>query len=121
MHPLIYWEGATSKRDYIKILTQWETIMYTPNPIQTDDISLSDDLLALTELIAANVHDVWAAGRIKEGWTYGEVKDAEKKNTPCLVPYDELPESEKEYDRNTAKETLNLITKLGYVITKKNG
>ena len=64
---------------------------------------------------------MWAAGRIKERWTYGEVKDAEKKTTPCLVPYDELPESEKEYDRNTAMETLKLITKLGYVITKKNG
>lgn len=48
---------------------------YTPNPMQTNDITLSDDLVALTELIAANVHDVWAAGRIKEGWTYGEVKD----------------------------------------------
>ena len=95
--------------------------MYTPNPIKTDDITLSEDLLALTEQIAANVHDVWATGRIKEGWTYGEVKDNEKKTTPCLVPYDEPPESEKEYDRNTAMETLKLITKLGYVITKKNG
>lgn len=84
---------------------------YTPNPIQTDDISLSDDLVALTELIAANVHDVWAAGRIKEGWTYGKNKDTEKKTTPCLVPYDELPEFGKEYDRNTAVETLKLITK----------
>ena len=90
------------------------------NPMQTNDITLSDDLVALTELIAANVHDVWAAGRIKEGWTYGEVKDTEKKTTPCLVPYDELPESEKEYDRNTAIETLKLITKLGYKITRKD-
>lgn len=47
---------------------------YTPNPIQTDDISLSDDLVALTELIAANVHDVSAASRIKEGWTYGKIR-----------------------------------------------
>lgn len=93
--------------------------MYTPNPINTDDITLTEDLLALTELIAANVHDVWATGRIKEGWSYGEVKDTEKKKTPCLVPYDELPESEKEYDRNTAIETLKLITKLGYKIVKE--
>lgn len=64
-----------------------ETIMYTPNPIQTDDISLSDDLVALTKLIAANVHDVWAAGRIKEGWTYGKNKDTEKKTTPCADEY----------------------------------
>jgi len=96
-----------------------DAIMYTPTPIRTDDITLSDDLVALTELIAANVHDVWVAGRIKEGWTYGEAKDTEKKTTPCLVPYNELPESEKEYDRNTAMETLKLITKLGYKIIKK--
>ena len=70
--------------------------MYTPNPINTDDITLSEDLLALTEQIATNVHDVWAAGRIKEGWTYGEIKNTEEKTTSCLVPYDELPESEKE-------------------------
>jgi len=94
--------------------------MYTPNPVNTDDVTLSEDLLALTELIAANVHDVWAAGRIKAGWTYGGTKDTEKKTTPCLVPYDELPESEKEYDRNTAFETLKLITKLGYEIKKKD-
>ena len=37
-----------------------------------------------------------------------------------LVPYDELPESEKEYDRNTAIETLKLIIKLGYKITRKD-
>ncbi|WP_417123740.1 RyR domain-containing protein [Ruminococcus bicirculans (ex Wegman et al. 2014)] len=94
--------------------------MYTPNPINTDDITLSEDLLALTEQIATNVHDVWAAGRIKEGWTYGEIKNTEEKTTPCLVPYGELPESEKEYDRNTAIETLKLIIKLGYKITRKD-
>lgn len=92
--------------------------MYLPKPIDTTDIVLSDDLLALTEKIAANVHDVWAAGRIAEGWTYGEEKNVELKTTPCLVPYDELPESEKDFDRNTAMETLRLIVKMGYKITK---
>ena len=92
--------------------------MYTPRPINTEDVILSEDLLKLTEDIAANVHDVWAEGRIAEGWTFGEVKDAEKKTTPLLIPYDELPESEKEYDRNTALETLKLIIKMGYKIEK---
>ena len=73
-------------------------------------------LLALTEKIAENVHEVWAAGRIAEGWTYGEKKDNDLKTTPLLVPYDELAESEKEYDRNTALETLKLIVKMGYRI-----
>lgn len=92
--------------------------MYKPKPVDTSDIELDDDLLNLRELIASNVHDVWALGRIKEGWTLGEVKDLNKKTTPLLIPYDELPESEKEYDRNTAYETLKLIIKLGYKITK---
>lgn len=93
--------------------------MYKPNPADTSSIVLSDDLLELTEKIAENVHDVWAEGRIKEGWSYGEVRDDAKKETPCLVAYDELPESEKEYDRNTALETVKLIIKLGYEIKKK--
>lgn len=93
--------------------------MYLPNPIDTTDIVLSEDLLALTEKIAANVHDVWAAGRIAEGWAYGEEKNVELKTTPCLVPYDDLPESEKDFDRNTAMETLRLIVKMGYKISKE--
>ena len=92
--------------------------MYNPKPIDTSDVVLSDDLLELTEKIAENVHDVWAVGRIEQGWTYGEVRNDELKTTPCLVPYFDLPESEKKYDRNTALETLKLIMKLGYEISK---
>lgn len=95
-----------------------EEIMYKPEPIDTADVVLSDDLLALTERIAKNVHDVWALSRIREGWKYGEKKDSTAKTTPCLVPYEELPEEEKDYDRNTAFETLRLIVKLGYTISK---
>ncbi len=90
--------------------------MYTPVPIDTSEVALSAELLALTEKIAENVHDVWAVGRIAEGWIYGPQKDSEKKTTPFLVPYGELPESEKNYDRNTALETIKLIIKMGYQI-----
>ena len=92
---------------------------YVPHPIDTSDVVLPSDLLKLSEEIAENVHEVWAVGRIKEGWKYGPVKDVEKKETPQLVPYAELPESEKAFDRNTAFETLKLITKLGFTIEKK--
>lgn len=91
---------------------------YEPKPIDTSDVTLPAELVALTEKIAENVHDVWSAGRMAEGWTYGEKKDAEKKTTPLLIPYSELPESEKDYDRNTAFETLKLIVKMGYRIKK---
>lgn len=93
--------------------------MYEPKPIDTKDVILPEDLLELTEKIAENVHDVWAMGRISQGYTYGEVKDDQKKTTPLLVPYGDLPESEKDYDRNTALETLKLMVKLGYEIQKR--
>ena len=91
---------------------------YNPVPVDTSDVALPEELLALTEKIAENVHDVWAVGRMAEGWVYGPVKDLEKKTTPQLVAYEELPDEEKAYDRNTALETLKLIVKLGYSITK---
>lgn len=93
--------------------------MYQPNPADTEGVHLPEELLALSEKIAENVHENWAAGRIAEGWIYGERLDGIKKTTPCLVPYAELSESEKDYDRNTAMETLKLITLLGYRIEKK--
>lgn len=89
---------------------------YIPNPLDTSDVKLPDELETLVEQMAKNVHEVWAETRIKQGWTYGERRDDRLKTHPCLVPYEELPEDEKEYDRNTALGTLKLITKLGFRI-----
>ena len=93
--------------------------MYTPKPVDTSEIVLTDDIMELCEKLSRNTHEVWSANRIKDGWVYGEKRDDEGKTHPCLVDYDELPESEKEYDRNTSLETLKLIIKLGYRITKE--
>lgn len=94
--------------------------MYNPKPINTSNVELPAELLELTEKIAENVHENWSEGRISEGWIYGEKRDDEKKTTPCLVPYSELSDSEKEYDRNTAIQTLKLIVALGYKIEFEN-
>lgn len=91
---------------------------YIPNPIDTTDIQLPDELTPLLEAMAKNVHEIWAQGRINQGWIYGEERDDTKKHHPCLVPYEELPEEEKVYDRNTSIETLKLILKLGFRIRK---
>ena len=90
--------------------------MYKPNPIDTSNIELSKELLELTEKLAENVHENWSAGRIADGWVYGESRDDQKKTTPCLVPYSELSQKEREYDRTTAIETLKTIVALGYQI-----
>lgn len=92
---------------------------YVPDPQNTEDIELSEELTQLTEEMARNVHEVWSAGRIKDGWTYGQTRNDSLKTHPCLVPYEELSESEREYDRQTATQTLKLIIKLGFEINKK--
>ncbi|MDD6019954.1 MAG: RyR domain-containing protein [bacterium] len=92
---------------------------YIPKPIDTTGVALPKELNDLAEEIAKNVHEVWSEGRMKEGWTYGEERDDAKKHHPCLVPYEDLTETEKEYDRNTSQETLKLIMKLGFKIVKE--
>ncbi len=92
---------------------------YKPQPIKLDDIPLGDDLLELQEAIAENAHDVWAAARINEEWSYGPVRDDAEKKHPDLVPYSALPDSEKEYDRIMALNTIKLVKKLGFDIVKK--
>ena len=80
---------------------------------------LPEELQILTEAMARNVHEVWATGRIAGGWTYGPKRDDALKQHPGLVPYDELSEEEKDYDRRTSQETLRFIMKQGFKIEKK--
>ena len=92
---------------------------YTPTPVDTSNVQLPEELMALAEAISKNVHEVWAQNRMNEGWTYGPVRDDQKRQTPCLVPYEELSEEEKAYDLNTAFGTLKFIISQGFEITKK--
>ncbi|MBQ9143821.1 MAG: Ryanodine receptor Ryr [Paludibacteraceae bacterium] len=92
---------------------------YIPKPENLDGIQLSDDLNGLVEAMAKNVHDVWAQSRMDQGWTYGPERNDQLKHHPCLVSYEELPDVEKDYDRDTALGTLKLILKLGFKITKE--
>ena len=92
---------------------------YAPKPVDTAGVDLPDELKELTELLAENVHENWAAGRLAEGWRYGSVRDDAGRQTPCLVPYACLSAEEKNYDRNTALETLKTILALGYRIVKE--
>ena len=92
---------------------------YIPKPENLDGIQLSDELNGRVEAMAKNVHDVWAQSRMDQGWTYGPERNDALKHHPCLVAYEDLPEVEKAYDRDTAVGTLKLIQKLGFTITKE--
>lgn len=90
---------------------------YQPTPIPTAGIELPPALVALTERLAENAHDLWARQRLDDGWTHGPQRDDRAKTHPCLVPYADLPDSEKAYDRAAALGTLKAILALGYTIT----
>lgn len=91
---------------------------YLPRPIDISDVQLPEELNPLVEQIAENVHEVWAQSRMEQGWTYGIERNDALKQHPCLIPYEELPEIEKAYDRDTAIGTLKLICKLGFKVSK---
>jgi ryanodine receptor 2 len=89
---------------------------YIPNPLDTSHIELSAPLKELLEQLALNTHEVWSATRLAQGWTWGPSRDDANKKHPCLIPYDQLSEAEKELDRGSARETLKAILLLGYSI-----
>ena len=91
---------------------------YLQHPVDTSDVSLPAELENLVEQVAKNVQDVWASSRISQGWTWGPKRNDELKTHPSLIPYEELSEEEKQYDRDTAVGTLKLVMKLGFNISK---
>ena len=92
---------------------------YIPQPVDTNDVVLPEELNQLAEQMAKNVHEIWSQTRISQGWIYGPERNDSEKKHPCLVPYEELPEEEKLYDRNTSTETLKFIIKAGFEISLK--
>ena len=112
----VYLAGCVLNEEY-KVSMTMKKEDYIPQPIDTTDVKLPKELIELGEVIAKNVHEVWAAGRVKDGWTYGTVRDDVKKTHPCLIPYEELTETEKDYDRRTALQSLRLMVKLGFKIS----
>lgn len=109
------WQAS---HNYIVVIYD-DPYSYEPHPIDVSDIELEYELIDLQEAIAENAHEEWAENRRKEGWTYGPERDDEKKEHPDMMPYGCLPESEKEYDRIMAMNTLKLVKKLGYDIIKR--
>lgn len=111
---------AWKESQYYMIQVLQSVDEYTPDPINVDSIPLDGDLEELQEAIAENAHDIWAEARMNEGWTYGKERDDTNKKHPDLVPYSALPDSEKEYDRIMAFNTIKLVRKLGFDIVKRN-
>ena len=92
---------------------------YNPETIDTSRINLSADLEELVERLAQNNHDHWARKRFAQGWQYGSSRNDSRMEHPDLVPYQQLPDGEKEFDRKTVVEALKAIMALGYEVRKR--
>lgn len=108
------WDDSTN---YIVILSNQSN--YEPHPLDLDDVEIEPELMELREAIAENAHEVWAKTRKNQGWSYGKERDDAKKFHPDMIPYNLLPESEKEYDRLMAINTIKLVKKLGWELKKR--
>ena len=91
---------------------------YQPHPIDTDLVELPEEFRDLTETLAKHAHDLWAEQRLRDGWRLGPQRNDERKETPLLVPYEDLPDSEKVYDRRLAVETIKAVLALGYRLSR---
>ena len=119
IYPLGKFEDAwNDSKNFLVTIRLKDVKEYDPKPIDLSDVQLPEALIELREAIAENAHDVWAVERKAQGWTYGPHRDDAKKQTPCMVPYSQLPDSEKQFDRDMAMNTLKLLCKLGYDIVK---
>jgi hypothetical protein len=93
---------------------------YDPKPLPINYVELDSELLELVERLAENAHDIWALRRIEDGWTFGPERCDERKHHPCLIPYSELPNTEKDYDRGIVIGTIRAILALGFVVQRDN-
>ena len=89
---------------------------YVPHPIDTSKVIVPEEIKALAEILAKNTHEVWSKGKMEEGWIYGETVDNHLKTHPDLIPYEQLSEAKKDYDRRTSMEALKVILSKGYKI-----
>lgn len=92
---------------------------YFPAMNDLSHIELSPDLANLCEELAEHAHDAWAIERQSEGWTYGPKRNDAKLQTPDMKPYSQLPDTEKQYDRIMATNTIKFLVSHGYKVVKE--
>ncbi|XP_063077897.1 ryanodine receptor 2 [Engraulis encrasicolus] len=103
--------GAT--RDLLGPTVTLSQAAFTPTPVDTSQIVLPPHLERIREKLAENIHELWVMNKIELGWTYGAVRDDNKRQHPCLVEFSKLPEQERSYNLQMSVETLKTLLALG--------
>jgi tetratricopeptide (TPR) repeat protein len=78
--------------------------------------SLPPELEEAVEQLAERVHEAWIENRRADGWRFAEQRDDRRRETPLLVPYRNLDETDRELDRVSVRASLQGLRELGYRI-----
>ncbi|KAG5262307.1 hypothetical protein AALO_G00273740 [Alosa alosa] len=103
--------GAT--RDLLGPTITLSQAAFTPTPVDTSQIVLTPHLERIREKLAENIHELWVMNKVELGWTYGMIRDDNKRQHPCLVEFSKLPEQERSYNLQMSVETLKTLLALG--------
>uniref|UniRef100_A0A3B5LUF7 Uncharacterized protein n=1 Tax=Xiphophorus couchianus TaxID=32473 RepID=A0A3B5LUF7_9TELE len=93
---------------------------FIPTPVETSQVVMPPHLEKVRDKLAENIHELWGMNKIELGWTYGKIRDDNKRQHPCLVDFCKLPETEKNYNLQMSTETLKTLLALGCRIVQVN-
>ncbi|KAM9788020.1 ryanodine receptor 3-like isoform 7-T7 [Syngnathus typhle] len=93
---------------------------FIPTPVETSQIVMPPHLEKVRDKLAENIHELWGMNKIELGWSYGKIRDDNKRQHPCLVDFSKLPETEKNYNLQTSTETLKTLLALGCRVVQVN-
>ncbi|XP_074985826.1 ryanodine receptor 3 isoform X13 [Caretta caretta] len=115
-----YKRDSDGVRDLLGTTQFLSQASFIPCPIDTTQIVLPLHLEKIRDKLAENIHELWGMNKIELGWTYGKIRDDNKRQHPCLVEFSKLPETEKNYNLQMSTETLKTLLALGCHIVHAN-
>ncbi|XP_030299704.1 ryanodine receptor 3 isoform X4 [Sparus aurata] len=93
---------------------------FIPTPVETGQVVMPLHLEKVRDKLAENIHELWGMNKIELGWSYGKIRDDNKRQHPCLVDFSKLPETEKNYNLQMSTETLKTLLALGCRVVQVN-
>uniref|UniRef100_A0A3Q3GQL7 Ryanodine receptor 3 n=1 Tax=Labrus bergylta TaxID=56723 RepID=A0A3Q3GQL7_9LABR len=115
-----YKRDVNGVRDLLGTAQFLSQASFIPTPVETSQIVMPHHLEKVRDKLAENIHELWGMNKIELGWSYGKIRDDNKRQHPCLVDFSKLPETEKNYNLQMSTETLKTLLALGCRVVQVN-
>ncbi|TSO67486.1 Ryanodine receptor 3 [Bagarius yarrelli] len=115
-----YKRDVNGVRDLLGTAQFLSQASFIPTPVDTSQIVMPPHLEKVRDRLAENIHELWAINKIELGWSYGKIRDDNKRHHPCLVDFSKLPETERNYNLQMSTETLKTLLALGCHVVQVN-